>query len=179
MHSKRSPVPKNSMARPTGVTGSALTAPSLGRETRNASTAGNTSFLPSRPSHTEAQPREDQEDFFSPSDLIIPFHLDIASRLMGLQHSSPLERNGEPLQKSDVLELQMALDDYAEGLVYSTRQLFMHDNRNMVQQLQQGKDVSTVLLFLQMQREMRQLNGDDSAAKERELIQRLSDHLEA
>ncbi|RNF00641.1 uncharacterized protein Tco025E_08752 [Trypanosoma conorhini] len=178
MYRRASPAPTNPTARSTEITGSLPTAAALGRGHRNGSVATATLPRASQPSYTEVQSREEEGDSFSASELIIPFHLDIASRLMEQRRPLPSERTGILLQASDVLELQKSLDDYAEDLLYATRQLFMHDNENMVQRLQEAKDVSTVCLFLQMQREMRQLTGDDSVAKERSLIQRLSDHLE-
>ncbi|RNF05145.1 hypothetical protein TraAM80_04705 [Trypanosoma rangeli] len=178
MYSKVCPAPKNSTVRSTEFTGSVFTATSLVRGLRNESVPGAAFPSASKSPYAEAESRGEEGNSFFPSDVIIPFHLGIASRLMEQQRPMPSGQNEGLLQESDVLELQRSLDDYSEGLAYATRRLFMHDNENMVQRLQEAKKVSTISLFLQMQREMRQLTGDNSADKERGLIQRLSDHLE-
>ncbi|ORC93036.1 uncharacterized protein TM35_000023620 [Trypanosoma theileri] len=119
--------------------------------------------------------KEGKENEYLMSELIIPFHLDAANRLM----KDPVQsRKATTFDRSDMIELQISVDDYVEGLIHTTRQLFMHDNENMVQELQRRKDVSIISLFLQMQREMRQLTGDDSIAEERQLIEKVSSLLD-
>ncbi|KEG09661.1 hypothetical protein DQ04_04851030 [Trypanosoma grayi] len=179
MRSKASPPPRKPLGKYESATNSlpagsfALTSPSVTRKTLRSvipedAVRSSISQLP----FSETRLQEDGEGY-SPSELIVPFHLDLAAKL--LKHQ---ERNENHLQKSDILGLQVALDNYAEGLLYSTRQMFMHENKCMVQQLQRTKDVSATQLFLQVQRELRQLVDDDSAAKERQLIEKLSALLE-